>query len=331
MTLNTATLFNAALGAASLVAAHELDLLDEVDRHAPVDLRRFSSERALNFEAVQGIARALACVDVLSVDEAASCASAGAGFRQALRDMGFFLWLVGGYGYALQHLAALTRTATRAADQDDRSFVMREPRYIALAGKSCGANYVDYEFEQFLSPAETEVVCDLGCGAATRLINLVTKYPGVRGVGVDIDPAMVQAARASIESAGVADRIRIVRDDVRNLAERDEFHGITVLTSFFMGHDLWPKDRCLTILARLRKRFPAAARFLLCDTFNCEPGAATKAPIFCLGFELIHAVMGQRIPTSNDWLEVFSESAWQYVGQRPLGMPFTAVFDLRPR
>jgi hypothetical protein len=53
-------------------------------------------------------------------------------------------------------------------------------------------------------------------------------------------------------------------------------------------------------------------------------------PIFTLGFELTHAVMGQYIPLESEWLEVFDEAGWDCANAREVGIPFSKIFDLRP-
>ena len=62
------------------------------------------------------------------------------------------------------------------------------------------------------SVTKTDVVYDLGCGdgkiviAAARL--------GARGVGVEIDPEQVKAARAAVKAAGVGDRVTIIEGNI---------------------------------------------------------------------------------------------------------------------
>src|SRR5687767_13009623 len=50
-----------------------------------------------------------------------------------------------------------------------------------------------------------DVVYDLGCGDG-RIVIAAVKTPGVSGVCVEIDPALIRLSRAEAERAGVADR-----------------------------------------------------------------------------------------------------------------------------
>ena len=49
---------------------------------------------------------------------------------------------------------------------------------------------------------QTDVVMDLGCGDGRIPIRAAQKY-GARGVGVDIDPQLIERARANARKAGV--------------------------------------------------------------------------------------------------------------------------------
>jgi ribosomal protein L11 methylase PrmA len=59
----------------------------------------------------------------------------------------------------------------------------------------------------------TDVVYDLGSGDGRILITAAKKY-GARGVGIEMDPALVKNARENAAAAGVADRVRFVTADL---------------------------------------------------------------------------------------------------------------------
>jgi SAM-dependent methyltransferase len=58
-----------------------------------------------------------------------------------------------------------------------------------------------------------DVVYDLGCGDGKIVIAAARQF-GARGVGIDIDPKMVKAARAAVKEAGVADRVTIIEGNI---------------------------------------------------------------------------------------------------------------------
>lgn len=58
-----------------------------------------------------------------------------------------------------------------------------------------------------------DVVYDLGSGDG-RIVILAAKEFGARGVGYDIDPELIERARANARAAGVEDRVRFVQGDL---------------------------------------------------------------------------------------------------------------------
>ncbi|HWS89341.1 MAG TPA: class I SAM-dependent methyltransferase [Pyrinomonadaceae bacterium] len=58
-----------------------------------------------------------------------------------------------------------------------------------------------------------DVVYDLGSGDGRVVITAAQKY-GARGVGVEIDTRLVRESRENARKAGVADRVRFIRQDL---------------------------------------------------------------------------------------------------------------------
>lgn len=71
-----------------------------------------------------------------------------------------------------------------------------------------------------------DIVYDLGCGDG-RIVIAAAKL-GARGVCVDIDPERIRESRANAQSAGVADRIRFLTQDLFDT----DFRDATVVTLF---------------------------------------------------------------------------------------------------
>jgi hypothetical protein len=92
-------------------------------------------------------------------------------------------------------------------------------------------------------PADT--VLDLGAGDGRIVIQAAVGY-GARGLGVELDPALVQRARESAGRAGVADRVRFRVEDLM----RADLSDATVITAYLVPYQL----------ERLEPRLLAGAR-----------------------------------------------------------------------
>jgi SAM-dependent methyltransferase len=66
---------------------------------------------------------------------------------------------------------------------------------------------------QMAGVGRDDVVYDLGSGDG-RIVIMAAREFGARGVGVDIDPELIRKARANAVTAGVADRVTFVEEDL---------------------------------------------------------------------------------------------------------------------
>ena len=64
-----------------------------------------------------------------------------------------------------------------------------------------------------LAPPPGAQVLEIGCGTGRNLIRIAQTYPGVDCFGIDVSNVMLETARRSIESAGLAGRIRLAQAD----------------------------------------------------------------------------------------------------------------------
>jgi len=321
---HTADIFNSAIAASAIAALFDLGLFDELQESETISVREFCEKRGLHQPSILTLLYSLECFDIVALNPTKDLVRPGKAFAETCRDKGYFLWLVRGYGCLWQNLSDLVKNGKGSFDS-----VGRDGSYIAKAGRDYGAQFVDDYFTDMLYQMPFKVAADLGCGSAMRLINLARQNPEFRGIGIDINEGAVKLAQASIATAGLQDRLTVVRADASRLEARPEFAEVEVLFCFFMGHDLWPRPNCLKVMQQIRSVFPRLKRFLLSDTYRSDLPASRHVPIFTLGFEVTHAVMGQYIPSVVEWMDLFVEAGWNCVERREIGIPFSAIFDLR--
>lgn len=59
-----------------------------------------------------------------------------------------------------------------------------------------------------------DIVYDLGSGDGRVVIAAAKEFGAARGIGIDIDPALVREANDNAERAGVSDRVRFLNQDL---------------------------------------------------------------------------------------------------------------------
>lgn len=321
--MSATALFNSYVGASAISAAVHVGLLDEIAEDLKVELTDFAGNAGLDVDVLRAVADVLIDHDVLvALDE--TVVAKGAEFDDVHRHQGYFLWLVRGYGEMLSQVGELARPELR-----EPASRMRDGRAIATAGRDYGGKFVDRIVFALIDELHFEVLADLGCGSANRIIELARRYPAKRFIGVEVDAGAVDVARQAVRAAGLTDRVRIIQDDIRELRADPRYTQVDAVISFFLGHDLWPRENCLATLAAIRDRLPNARNFLLSDTFRSH--RREPAPIFTQGFELTHAVMRQQIPTEYEWVDLVADSVWRLRGRTPLDIAFSDIFHLVPR
>jgi tRNA1Val (adenine37-N6)-methyltransferase len=70
---------------------------------------------------------------------------------------------------------------------------------------------------EFASPRPTDRVLDLGCGNGAIALLLAHRYPQLRVVGLEIQPALASRARRGAQLNGLQDRVEILEGDLRRI------------------------------------------------------------------------------------------------------------------
>ena len=329
-----ANIFNSAIAAAAIGAAWELGLLDELRGKKQVDVRNFASEHNLDSGSMQGLVTALAVVNVLQHDQ--HTITAGRLLEEAYKTKSLFHWLALGSGELFSNMQYVLRNENRTG-----AFYRRDPAAIAYACRDINRQHFDPAFWTAMDGLDYNLhsVVDLGSGSGERLMQILEQHPEATGIGIDIAGPANKVAAAEALKRGFGDRLVFTEGDAREISYRDDFAQVDLLTCFMMGHDFWPRDNCVATLQRLRKAFPKARRFLLGDaTRILLDNAGSKytvtednVPIFTLGFEFGHAMMGVHLPTMEEWEGVFEEGGWRCAEKHLIeSVSLSVIFELEP-
>ena len=103
-----------------------------------------------------------------------------------------------------------------------------------------------------LDPPPGGTVLEIGCGTARNLILAARRYPHARLFGFDISEEMLVTARASIERAGLSDRITLAQGDATDF-DVSEMFGIDHVDRAFCSYTL-------SMIPPWRQVIPAAMR-----------------------------------------------------------------------
>ena len=91
---------------------------------------------------------------------------------------------------------------------------------------------------------DSDYLIDLGCGVGSINVTAASRY-GVRGLGVDIDPELVERAGQAAQEAGVDHLVSFRQEDV---ADTDLSQATTVVSFLVPRHLKSLKHKLLTFL-----------------------------------------------------------------------------------
>lgn len=319
-----ATIFNSAVAAWAIAAAWELGALAELRADGGLDTRAFAERQGLDPATTNGMFRALAAVDI--VKRTGTAVTVSGNFDDVYRYKSFFHWLSRGSAELFRQMPSLM-----AAKNGVRRQYQRDSAAIAFACREIDELCYAPTFWPAMDRLDfnLSMVADLGCGGGGRLIDILTRYPEARGIGLDIAAPALATARASAAAAGLAERLSFAQADVTSLNKDPRFEDVELITCFMMGHDFWPRHHCVAVLRGFRRLFPAARRMLLGDATRTSGIPDTELPVFTLGFELGHDLMGISIPTLADWESVFDETGWTLIKAHRIDMVVgEVIFEL---
>ncbi|RZQ61146.1 class I SAM-dependent methyltransferase [Amycolatopsis suaedae] len=324
MGTRSASIFNSTVAGFAIATAWEVGVLDELHDSRLLDLPEFCEKQNLHEQSVRAMVTALAAADVVVRD--GDMVLPGPAFAEVYQDKSFFHWLTIGCGELFSKMPAVVRNENRVGQ-----FYRRDAAAIGFACRDINQRAFDPVFWEAMDALDFDVttVADLGCGSGGRLAQIAARYPHARGIGVDIAQSTLDSAVEYAGSLGFAGRLDFVRGDVRSLEPDPRFSEVELLTCFMMGHDFWPREDCVATLRKLRGAFPKVRRFLLGDTARADGFADRDKPVFTVGFETAHDLMGVYLPTLAEWEGVFAESGWRCVNVRPVDVPAASVvFEL---
>ncbi|WP_190197589.1 aminotransferase class I/II-fold pyridoxal phosphate-dependent enzyme [Streptomyces djakartensis] len=321
--LDPATLFNGYVGAGVIHALGELGVWDLLLDGAATPTA-LAKRTGADPDGLLVLLKTMALLGhvTMTADSAVALTSAG---RELVRNRGYFTWCVGGYGEVLHNLADLT-TGRRSLGRD----VIRHGDKIAAGSGITGRNLMLPVEREVVSGLEFDLVADLGCGDAARLIRWCAKDTGRRGIGFEADEEAHRSAVEHVREAGLEDRLEIVHGDVLSQVGQRTYPGVDLVSSFLMMHDLFnATGDPVKAIRLLHHVFPDARKFLVADSVSQDwHSHEGPLPIFSLGFELVHAFMDTHIAERDVYEDAFTRAGLRIDRRTPFGTPATYLWLL---
>ncbi|MFB7128323.1 SAM-dependent methyltransferase [Kitasatospora xanthocidica] len=323
--------YNGFIAANVIFALDRIGLLESIGRGEPLSAAEATAQ-AGDTARTEAVLRAAADYGYLKADgDAYLPTEAGLEIAAA---RGYFTWAVGGYHDVFGRAGHLS-AGTHRYDTD----VFRDEAMVALGSAQCDQSLFAAQLTDVLSGIDFRHIADLGSGTSARVRRVVSQREGSRGLGIDISRPATDIARRDIVEAGMQDRVTAVRADVLGLlgtqidndAEAAEVAEVDTVMSFFLLHDLLadPATRS-SIFTRMRESFPKARTFVLGDTMLRDPGTSDGAqPVFSVGFELAHAMMGVPLHTKATYEELFTEAGLRIDRVEALATPHSWLYVLQ--
>jgi SAM-dependent methyltransferase len=225
--------------------------------------------------------------------------------RAVVRDKGYLVWLVGGYGGALRHVGEMVAGGARYGTD-----YVRDGRWVAGGAALLGKVDVVPHAMRLLAGVDFRRVLDLGCGNARFLIAVCQRF-GSDGVGVDLSPEACADAEKEVAAAGLSGRIQVVRGDAGDLDAVPDMHRLDLVVTFFLLHEILAqgRDRLVAYLRDLATRLPSGAHLLIAEVEPPSGGAAEQR--FTPEFTYVHALMRQVLLTRDGWSDALIEAGFE--------------------
>lgn len=325
--------FNGYVAAQIVFALDRLELLDELLEHGQVDVRATAARVGADERMLSELFRAAqTCGYVVLRDGVAVITTAG-------RDMafmrGYFTWAVGGYADLFSNIAEVV-----SGDRRFNGDIFRDEAMVALGSGQNDRAFMAQTVDEVVARLDFTAIADLGSGISARLCRVAGARGDVRGVGLDISGAATRLAGDAIRRAGLDGSVQALQADVLGLIKGTEKYPVLAevdaVMSFFLLHDLLAApDTRSRVMPGLREAFPEARTFILADTMirparpadGTQP-ADTTLPVFSVGYELAHALMGVPLHTKDTYEALFAQAGLRARQVLPFGTPHSWLYVL---
>ncbi|MCC8367978.1 class I SAM-dependent methyltransferase [Xenorhabdus sp. PB61.4] len=184
---------------------------------------------------------------------------------------------------------------------------------VARYSAEIGGYFIDKHMENIFSQLDISgTLCDMGCGAGLRLINICRQF-GFNGIGMDINANAIELANKNLrETYSGSSEIKFKQQDVTIINEINP--SVEAILFTFFTHHIEPNERLEKLLNDYRNLFPNLKFIILFDTVTNEKGNSINN-IFARGFDYIHRLQGLVPRTRADYMAIFERSCLHVIDE----------------
>ena len=164
------------------------------------------------------------------------------------------------------------------------------------------------------------VLADIGCGIGEVMAATLHRYPDMRGILFD-QAHVIARTRQHVETAGVAGQCTLVGGSFFEMVPA----GADAYAMRHILHD-WTDERCIAILANIRRVIPADGRLLVIETVVPEGNDPSPSKLF----DVVMMAFPDGMERSEaQFRTIFDASGFRLTGVTPTASP-VSVIEARP-
>lgn len=237
-------------------------------------------------------------------------------------EAGYLAWAMSANRPYIEHALEFLRDPVAAGRDHER-----DGRRVAVFSRWVGSQgFYPLAFDRITELRPTRVV-DLGAGAGGLLVHLLMTLPDCTGTAIDMSAAACAEALLSAERASVAERLDVVNRPIESLVhDPSPVHDADVVHAGFVLHDLaGDPETFVEVLRACRAATAPGCRLVVTDAVPYAPMARERA--FSALFTYLHASsMGVRLPTEDQWVDLFRRAGYTDVSCAAHRMPAGRLF-----
>jgi len=305
----------------------ETGFLDELLSRGTVDLHDFAARHSLDVEPLKAICDYLDGIGWLRFDSRE--VQAGKFLLDLMAEPRGLYEL----GYAYEPVLQVLEKLLRRQAEYGRT-VFRRTDWVGLgSGRLC--EQLPYRvIGDLVRRFRGRKVLDVGCGDGSLMVHLASRNDRLTIVGIDIDEAALDLARARIRQAALTERACVVNLDMFALAADgelpDALDGVDTLTVCDTFHEyLWDGfERIEALLRGIKRRWPEAT--IVVGDFCVQPRHwLRRHPTASLEHHLWHDLTRQRLISEQQWREIFARAGLKVLAAEVFDVIGHGYFALR--